>query len=186
MKKILLLSAFFVFGLTAATAQETAKTTKATTEVKKSKKSKKSTKTAAPAVKGPGIVFENETIDYGTINQNENGQREFVFTNNGDEPLVIKSAQGSCGCTVPEAPKEAIAPGAKGVIKVKYDTNRVGVFTKNVTVTTNASETPKLLMIKGDVKAVPAPAAATPVTPVATPAAPVAPATPVKIQEVKS
>lgn len=182
MKKILLLSAFFVFGLTAATAQETAKTTKATTEVKKSKKSKKSTKTVAPEVKGPGIVFENETIDYGTINQNENGQREFVFTNNGDQPLVIKSAQGSCGCTVPEAPKGEIAPGAKGVIKVKYDTNRVGMFTKNVTVTTNVSETPKVLMIKGEVKAAPAPA--TPATPVATPAAPAAPVK--ATQEVKS
>lgn len=180
MKKILLLSAFFVFGLTAATAQETAKTTKVTTEVKTTKKTKKTKKAETPAVKGPGIVFENETIDYGTINQNENGQREFVFTNNGDEPLVIKSAQGSCGCTVPEAPKEPIAPGAKGVIKVKYDTNRVGMFTKNVTVTTNASETPKVLMIKGDVKAAPAPA-----TP-ASPLTPASPATPVKIQEVKS
>ena len=63
------------------------------------------------------------------------------------------SATGSCGCTVPDAPKEPIAPGAKAVIKVKYDTNRVGPFTKTVTVTSNASATPKTLTIKGDVKA---------------------------------
>ncbi|ESU29476.1 hypothetical protein FLJC2902T_08810 [Flavobacterium limnosediminis JC2902] len=177
MKKILLLGAFFVFGLTAATAQEIAATKKVTTEVKKTKKTKKSKKVTAPEVKGPGMVFENETIDYGTINQNADGQREFVFTNNGDQPLIIKSAQGSCGCTVPEAPKEPIAPGAKGVIKVKYDTNRVGTFQKNVTITSNVSETPKLLTIKGDVKANPVPA---------TPAPAQTPVTPVPAQEVKS
>jgi len=153
MKKILLLSAFFVFGITAANAQEIASTTKVKTEVKKAKKAKKTKKVALPAVEGPGMVFENETIDYGTIEQNADGQREFAFTNNGNKPLIIMSATGSCGCTVPDAPKEPIAPGAKAVIKVKYDTNRVGPFTKTVTVTSNASATPKTLTIKGDVKA---------------------------------
>jgi hypothetical protein len=153
MKKILLLSAFFVFGITAANAQEIASTTKVKTEVKKAKKAKKTKKVALPAVEGPGMVFENETIDYGTIDQNADGQREFAFTNNGNKPLIIMSATGSCGCTVPDAPKEPIAPGAKAVIKVKYDTNRVGPFTKTVTVTSNASATPKTLTIKGDVKA---------------------------------
>ncbi|ESU20100.1 hypothetical protein FCR2A7T_15100 [Flavobacterium cauense R2A-7] len=153
MKKILLLSAFFVFGITAANAQEIASTTKVKTEVKKAKKAKKTKKGALPAVEGPGMVFENETIDYGTIDQNADGQREFAFTNNGNKPLIIMSATGSCGCTVPDAPKEPIAPGAKAVIKVKYDTNRVGPFTKTVTVTSNASATPKTLTIKGDVKA---------------------------------
>ncbi len=153
MKKILLLSAFFVFGITAANAQEIASTTKVKTEVKKAKKAKKTKKVALPAVEGPGMVFENETIDYGTIEQNADGQREFAFTNNGDKPLIIMSATGSCGCTVPDAPKEPIAPGAKAVIKVKYDTNRVGPFTKTVTVTSNASATPKTLTIKGEVKA---------------------------------
>lgn len=78
------------------------------------------------------------------------------------------SATGSCGCTVPDAPKEPIAPGASAVIKVKYDTNRVGGFTKMVTVTSNATEVPKTLTIKGEVKAAPAKAE------------------PAKIQEVKS
>lgn len=150
MKKILLLSAFFVFGFTAANAQEIASASKVKTEVKKTKKVKKA---KLPTVEGAGMVFENETIDYGTIEQNADGQREFVLVNNGNKPLIIMSATGTCGCTVPEAPKEPIAPGAKAIIKVKYDTNRVGAFTKNVNVTSNASATPKMLTIKGEVKA---------------------------------
>lgn len=154
MKRMILLGAFFLFGMTGSNAQEIASATKVKTEVKKTKKTTKKTKKAVmPMVEGPGMVFENETIDYGTIDQNANGQREFSLVNNGNKPLIIMSASGSCGCTVPDAPKEPIAPGAKAVIKVKYDTNRVGAFTKTVTVTSNASTTPKTLTIKGEVKA---------------------------------
>ena len=109
------------------------------------------------------MVFENETIDYGTIQQHSNGERQFVFTNNGSEPLVISSTQGSCGCTVPTTPKDPIPPGEKGVIGVKYATDRVGPFTKNVTVKSNAkgNET-KVITIKGNVLAVDKPAATEP------------------------
>ena len=120
-----------------------------------------STKKAATAkvakVQGAGMVFENETIDYGTIAHNADGNRQFVFVNNGTKPLIITSAQGSCGCTVPTTPKEPIAPGAKGIIGVKYATDRVGAFTKTVTVSSNAEGQPtKTLTIKGTV--LPAPA----------------------------
>lgn len=145
-----------LFATSASFAQETSKKSVV-------KKQATSMVEAPKTVTGPGIVFENETIDYGTIEHKSDGKREFVFTNNGTEPLIIKNAQGSCGCTVPTWPKEPIAPGAKGVIGVKYATDRVGSFTKNVTLTTNASETPKLLTIKGTVKPDPnaaAPAAA--------------------------
>ena len=81
-------------------------------------------KVATPKVEGAGMVFVTETIDYGTIAHNADGKREFVFTNNGNKPLIITNAQGSCGCTVPTYPKEPIAPGAKGVIGVKYDTDK--------------------------------------------------------------
>ena len=115
---------------------------------------------ATPKAEGAGLIFENETIDYGVIQHNADGKREFVFVNNGTEPLVISNAQGSCGCTVPTWPKEPIAPGAKGVIGVKYATDRVGKFTKNVTLTTNAvNNTSKVLTIKGEVLADPTPAA---------------------------
>ncbi|WP_278034876.1 DUF1573 domain-containing protein [Flavobacterium nitratireducens] len=139
MKKILLLAALVVFGITSSKAQETSKKIKAT-----------AAKTAK--VNGAGMVFESETIDYGTIAHNADGRREFVFRNNGNKPLIITNAVGSCGCTVPTFPKEPIAPGAKAVINVKYATDRVGQFSKTVTVTSNAEgQTTKVLTIKGNV-----------------------------------
>ena len=98
------------------------------------------------------MLFDNETIDYGTIEHNSDGNRKFTFTNNGNKPLKIESTQGSCGCTVPTKPEGDIAPGAKGKIGVKYATDRVGPFTKTVTVKSNATgnET-KVLTIKGTV-----------------------------------
>lgn len=147
MKKIFLLAMLTVLGVTTTNAQSTSKS-----------------KTATPKVEGAGMVFENETIDYGTIAHNADGKREFVFTNNGNKPLIITNATGSCGCTVPTSPKEPIAPGAKGVIGVKYATDRVGAFTKQVTVTSNAEGQPtKVLTIKGTVLPDP-----TPATPAAT------------------
>ena len=104
------------------------------------------------------MVFASETIDYGTIAYNSNGKREFTFTNNGNKPLIITNAQGSCGCTVPSYPREPIAPGAKGVIGVNYDTSRAGqAFTKTITLTTNAVVPTKVLTIKGNVLAIDAP-----------------------------
>jgi len=136
MKKIILFAMLAVAGITATNAQTT-----------------KKAKTAKVAkVEGAGMLFETETIDYGTIAHNADGKREFVFVNNGTKPLIITNTTGSCGCTVPTTPKEPIAPGAKGVIGVKYATDRVGAFTKTVTVTSNAEGQPtKILTIKGTV-----------------------------------
>jgi hypothetical protein len=101
------------------------------------------------------IRFEKEVHDYGTISQGADGGTEFVFTNAGKEPLVITNATGSCGCTVPEWPKEPLAPGKKASIKVMYDTKRIGNFQKTVTVTSNGSAEPVVLTIKGLVNEVP-------------------------------
>jgi hypothetical protein len=150
MKKIFLLAMLTVLGVTTSNAQDTSK---------KSKKAK-TTAPALPKVEGAGMVFENETIDYGSVAHNADGNRQFVFTNNGNKPLIITNTQGSCGCTVPTTPKEPIAPGAKGIIGVKYATDRVGPFTKTVTVTSNATGQPsKVLTIKGTVLPDAAPAA---------------------------
>ena len=97
------------------------------------------------------IDFESKVVDYGTIEHNADGERKFVFTNNGSEPLVIKNAKGSCGCTVPTWPRDPIAPGASGEIGVKYDTKRTGKFTKTITLSTNAGKAPVILTIKGEV-----------------------------------
>lgn len=113
----------------------------------------------------PKFKFETEVLDYGTIEHNANGDREFKFTNVGKEPLIISNAVGSCGCTTPVWPKEPIKPGASAVIKVHYATDRVGQFEKTVTLTSNADTPAKVIKIKGVVKPDPTPAPAT--TPVA-------------------
>src|SRR5690606_27954479 len=119
MKKIILF-AMLAVGVTATSNAQTAK------------KSATTAKTQA-RVDGAGLLFESDVIDYGTIAKDSDGNRQFVFTNNGNKPLIITNAQGSCGCTVPSYPKEPIAPGGKGVIGVKYSTDRVGAFSKTVT-----------------------------------------------------
>ncbi len=110
----------------------------------------------------PEMKFETEVIDYGVVDYDANGLREFKFTNTGKSPLTITSVQGECGCTAttidgkPGWPQEPILPGKSGVIKVKYDTKREGRFEKNVTITSNAKYASKKVKIKGEIKAKPA------------------------------
>ena len=100
---------------------------------------------------GPVFEFENQVIDYGEIAVNSDGNRVFKFKNIGKSPLIIASVKGSCGCTVPTKPEEPIMPGETSEIKVKYATNRVGSFSKTVTITSNAYEPTVVLRIKGRV-----------------------------------
>lgn len=101
--------------------------------------------------KGPKIEFETEVLNYGKVLKGSSGTRYFKFTNTGDAPLEFKSAEGSCGCTVPKIPAEAILPGQKGTLAVTYDTTRMNRFSKSVTIVTNASPEPMTLRIKGEV-----------------------------------
>lgn len=114
---------------------------------------------AQPAQAAPtslaDIKMEKTVHDYGNIKQGADGSCEFKFTNTGKEPLVITNCQGSCGCTVPQCPNEPVLPGKTGVIKVKYDTNRIGGIYKTVTVTSNAKSGNVVLTIKGNVEAKP-------------------------------
>lgn len=110
-----------------------------------------STSTSMANADMPAMTFQETEIDYGIIEQNAEPYREFHFTNTGTAPLVIKNAKGSCGCTVPEWPKEPIPAGESNVIKVRYATNRIGKFSKTVTLTTNDEKGQHLLRIKGEV-----------------------------------
>ena len=102
------------------------------------------------ATQAQEITFEKDIHDFGTFEQHGNGLYEFKFTNTGDAPLIISNSKGSCGCTVPIWPKAPIAPGASEVIKVKYDTKRIGAFNKSVTITSNAkTDATKVIRIKG-------------------------------------
>lgn len=103
---------------------------------------------------GPMISFDMDTIDYGEIVKGSDGGRTFTFENTGDAPLEIQGVRSSCGCTIPKKPEAPIASGEKGEITVRYDTNRVGVFRKTITVNTNvASASIIALKIKGNVLA---------------------------------
>jgi hypothetical protein len=141
MKKIILsLSLFSLFAISGI-AQEGAKN---------------ATQPAAPANPNQAdIKFEKMVHDYGTIKQGADGGCEFKFTNTGKEPLIISNCQGSCGCTVPSCPKEPILPGKTGVIKVHYDTKRVGPISKTVMVQSNAKAGTVTIQIKGTVEAAP-------------------------------
>ncbi|UCH13483.1 MAG: DUF1573 domain-containing protein, partial [Bacteroidales bacterium] len=105
--------------------------------------------------KAPVITFETLEYDYGTIYQGDDGKCEFVFKNTGKNPLVLSNVRPSCGCTVPKWSKEPIKGGDNSSIEVKYNTKRVGSFSKSITVHSNASNTPVVLKIKGKVVAKP-------------------------------
>jgi hypothetical protein len=98
------------------------------------------------------IKFETTEHDYGTIPYKGDGTYEFVFKNTGKTPLVLKNVRSSCGCTVPEWPKEPINKGEQGKIKVSYNTRISGTFAKSISVYSNVGEAPVVLVIKGKVE----------------------------------
>jgi hypothetical protein len=109
------------------------------------KKEVKSKKEKAP-ITFTTVVIERKDIPYGT-----DDMFEFEFKNTGKSPLTIQSVQTSCGCTTAEKPTEPVMPRKTGKIIVKYDTKRVGNFTKTITIKTDAQDTPIILTIKGNV-----------------------------------
>ena len=99
------------------------------------------------------MTFATNKHSFSVIPQGTPVTYEFTFSNTGKEPLLIKNAVGSCGCTVPEYTQEAIAPGGKGKVKVTYNAASLGVFSKTVTVNTNSASTPVIVLtIDGEVK----------------------------------
>ena len=162
MRKIFSLFVLMAFVATAMFAQ-TRETVKPQPVVKPAVETPvKPAVTATPVLEvteddgGPKMTFEQTTVDYGDIEQNSDPLRVFNFVNDGDAPLIIKHAKGSCGCTVPRYPKEPIMPGESAVIEVRYDTKRIGPFNKSIRLTTNVQEQPIMLYIKGKVSKAPA------------------------------
>jgi len=100
----------------------------------------------------PVIKFEEETHDYGRITQGEKVAYAFKFKNVGKSNLIITSAQGSCGCTVPEWPRKPIMPGEEGKIDVVFSSEgKQGMVEKTVTLITNGEPSTKVLTIKADI-----------------------------------
>ena len=97
------------------------------------------------------IKFEVTTIDYGEVEFESDGKRIFKFKNTGTAPLVFKRISSSCGCTIPKKPEKPVEPGESGEIEVEYDTKRVGVFMKAISVVSNSKTPSIVLRIKGEV-----------------------------------
>lgn len=96
--------------------------------------------------------FEKESFDFGQITDGEKVSHDFKFTNIGKSPLIITSATATCGCTVPDYPKEPVAPGAEGIIKVVFDSaGKLGMQNKVVTITANTVPEITQLNILGNV-----------------------------------
>lgn len=107
-----------------------------------------------PQNTGPktAIQFAEMEHDFGIIDQNTTNPKVFTFTNTGSEPLIISNAKGSCGCTVPEWPKQPIAPGETGEIKVVYSPgNQANQQTKSITITANTEPATTVLRVKANV-----------------------------------
>ena len=108
-----------------------------------------------PVPAGPttSIQFGQTEHDFGIINQESENKHIFTFTNTGSEPLIISNAKGSCGCTVPNYPKEPIPPGESGEIEVVYSPGKQkGNQTKTVTVTANTEPVNSMLQIRAMVE----------------------------------
>lgn len=97
----------------------------------------------------PEFKFERELINYGKIKQHTNGKKVFTFTNIGKSPLIIKDIKTSCDCAIPKKLTDPIMPGEKGTIVVVYDTSKLGGFTKQITIFSNAKNRRKRIRIKG-------------------------------------
>ena len=98
----------------------------------------------------PEIAIEDDVFDFGEMNQYESITTEFILENIGDAPLLIRSAKGSCGCTVADWPREPVGPGKQAAIRVTFNSeNKQGEQNKVVTLVTNAIPSTKVLTIKG-------------------------------------
>lgn len=111
---------------------------------------------AAPVGPLTSVKFDENTFDFGEVMEGEKVVHSYKFTNTGKEPLIISNAKGSCGCTVPSWPREPIAPGDSGEIKVQFDSKGKGKVggnnqSKKVTITANTDPAQTFLTIKGKV-----------------------------------
>lgn len=101
------------------------------------------------------MTFAKYEHDFGTIKQDSDNPVNFTFTNTGTEPLIIESANGSCGCTVPNYPKQPIPPGGTGTIEVEYKPGKQeNAQTKTVTILANTEPRETVLRLKAFVEKV--------------------------------
>lgn len=147
----------FVLALAALSFASCQNTTKKTTETGHAAETVAEAKpdvAAVPAAADAAVMsFENGNYDFGKISQGEKVYYSYKFKNVGKSPLIILNATATCGCTVPEVPKEPIKPGAEGEIKVVFDSHgKSGMQDKVITVTSNAHPNIASLHLTGEIK----------------------------------
>lgn len=100
----------------------------------------------------PVMSFTTDTYDFGKIKDGEKVIYDFEFKNSGSTPLIIKDATATCGCTVPEFPREPIAPGASAKISVVFNSaGKTGLQDKIITITANTIPAQNTLHLIGEV-----------------------------------
>ena len=143
MKRIFFIVAILLFAGIAFSQEKVVKKASSTpTETQDEKVEKRSS-----------IVFDKLVHDFGTLEKGGDASCVFTFKNVSKKPVTLTNVKTSCGCTAADWPKEPIAKKKKGSIKVKYDSNRVGKFTKTIKVFIDGSDTPIQLEIKGTIVA---------------------------------
>ena len=99
------------------------------------------------------MAFRERTFDFGTVNEGVVVEHEFSFTNTGTVPLIISTANSTCGCTIPDWPKEPVAPGESGKISVRFNTQgKINQQTKPVSIFANTYPNETKVYLKGNVK----------------------------------
>jgi len=115
-------------------------------------KTAESNNTVIPDDQKPVMTFAESTHSFGTVEEGVEVVHEFEFTNTGKTDLLISNAIASCGCTVPDWPKEPIPPGGKGKIKASFNSEgRSGAQLKSITITANTKDKVEVVL-KGDVR----------------------------------
>lgn len=116
---------------------------------------------AVPVGPTTTMAFAEETFDFGTVEEGEVVSHTYTFTNTGSEPLILSNAKGSCGCTVPDWPREPIAVGETAELTVTFNSkNKKGKRDQKVTITANTNPPQTFIHLKGEVT--PAAGATTP------------------------
>ncbi|MDH5412782.1 MAG: DUF1573 domain-containing protein [Flavobacteriaceae bacterium] len=145
MKQLLALTILVTFSLISCKENVASKINKENLEVAKERDYKLNQGAAA-------ITFSNTEHDFGVINEGDIVETTFSFKNTGKSELIITNAVGSCGCTVPEWPKEPIAVGESGQIKVKFNSQgKPNKQSKTITLTTNTANGKETVLVKAEV-----------------------------------
>lgn len=152
MKKVILSMMMAVVVLAACNQDKKTEETTTNTITPVETSSEASNVASSSADGAPIMTFEKDVYEFGKITEGEKVSYDFVFTNTGKTPLIIKDAVATCGCTVPEPPTDPIAPGAKSKINVVFNSaGKSGLQDKVVTITANTIPAQTQIHLIGEV-----------------------------------